>query len=136
MLLESFWNLSNLEVLHLDGCDLIQKLPSSICLLRSLKEICLSYMALEDLPKEFGQLQFLRHADFENCNLLQSLCESFGCLRRLQKLNLNGCSSLVYLPESFSDLASLENLDLRGCWLLQSYPHSIERFTMLANSLP
>jgi leucine-rich repeat protein SHOC2 len=123
--------LSSLEVLHLDGCDQVRKLPPSIRLLRNLKEICLSYMALEDLPEEFGQLQCLRQADFEDCNLLQSLCESFGCLGSLQKLNLKGCSSLVCLPESFSDLANLENLDLRGCWLLQSYPHSTERIIVL-----
>jgi Leucine-rich repeat (LRR) protein len=42
MLQESLWNLSNLEVLHLDGCDQVQKLPPSICMLRNLKEICLN----------------------------------------------------------------------------------------------
>jgi Leucine-rich repeat (LRR) protein len=128
---ESLWNLSNLEVLYLDGCDQIQKLPPSICLLWNLKEICLSYMALEDLPEEFGQLQCLRQADFEDCNLLRSLCTNFGCLGSLQDLNLKGCSSLVRLPDSFSDLANLENLDLRGCRLLQTYPHSTERLIVL-----
>ena len=55
--------LCNLEVLHLDGCKLLQKIPPSVCELKKLKEICLNYMALTELPEEFSQLQTLTQVD-------------------------------------------------------------------------
>lgn len=123
----SFSNFANLEEEHLKGCVIFQKLPPCISGLKMLRFLQMKNMALENLPKDFGQLLCLTKVPFNGCKKLQSLCENFNYLEGLKFLDLFVCESLMKLQNSFSELSNLEVLFLNGCIMLHKIPPFISR---------
>ncbi|KAH7352233.1 hypothetical protein KP509_19G036100 [Ceratopteris richardii] len=120
-----------LKHLHLGGCRVLRKLPSSFGELHALEELFLRHcLSLNELPYNFGQLRSLRILSLRFCRNLCQLPESFGDLKALEKLSLASCASLQKLPDSFGFLQSLKSLSLADCIGLEQLP---KNFGLLDN---
>ena len=100
--------LFNLEDLDIEGCILVQRLPSSLGRLTKLSTLRIGRTEIGGLPKDLGQLCCLKTSKASNCK------------------------SLVELPESIGELSNLEDLDIYGCILVQRLLLSLERLTKLS----
>ncbi|KAM5574120.1 hypothetical protein ABKV19_013561 [Rosa sericea] len=132
-----------LEKLDVSGSG-IREVPSSIGLLKNLKELSIAGCAAQS-PKSWNMMsnpsQLLRkrshipaglslpclsglHSltklDLSDCNLSEEAMPSdFGCLSSLKRLNLSR-NQFFRLPESISQLSKLEYLDLYRCCKLRT----------------
>ena len=102
---EDLGGLCNLEVFILEGCELLQKLPSSMFKLSKLTKLSIRRAAIQELPKNLGQLDSLKEAWFIDCKRLCELLEDLGGLCNLESLSLDGYELLQSLPSSFSKLS-------------------------------
>jgi len=84
--------------------------PSSIALLKNLKELYLYHNIITKLPSSIGELKELEILDLY-CNRLKVLPESIGQLTQLKRLDLYQ-NELNYLPNSISQLTNLEVLNI------------------------
>ena len=96
----SFYNLHNLQSLHLGGCDEFEELPSDIRYLISLR-----YLSITTKQKCFpnnglGCLKSLRRLSISDCENLEYLFEDMQGLTSLRTLCIVKCSSLICLPQS------------------------------------
>ncbi|CAM9351083.1 unnamed protein product [Chrysoparadoxa australica] len=116
----------DLVVLDLEHWSSITSLPESLCGLKALQHLNLSWCyGLTTLPESLGCLKALQHLNLKGCKGLISLPESLGHLMALQHLDLEGCSGLTSLPKSLGDLTALQHLNLGWCKCLTSLPESL-----------
>ncbi|KAF9594039.1 hypothetical protein IFM89_026891 [Coptis chinensis] len=88
----------------------IASLPKSVCNLRNLQILVLSYnFKLTTLPPSIGNLKQLRCLDLYQVGI-RVLPESICCLTNLQTLNLEKCSNLKMLPKNLSKMRKLRKL--------------------------
>ncbi|KAL3727516.1 hypothetical protein ACJRO7_032278 [Eucalyptus globulus] len=99
---------SNLERLILSGYESLIEIDRSICQLKCLVFLDVSYCGnLQRLPDELG-----------------------GDLASLEYLSLRDCKSLKMLPETFGKMESLTDLDMSGTWI-KELPDSIGKLKNL-----
>ncbi|KAI3954845.1 hypothetical protein MKW92_016133, partial [Papaver armeniacum] len=97
--LESIFSyLKCLCVLDLRNTD-ISEIPDSICTMKHLRYLNLSFTKIKQLPNEYF------------CGLIN-----------LQILKLRSCSHLTSLPQDMSKLINLRHLDIEGCYNLAQMP--------------
>lgn len=105
----SFWNLTQLSTLNLQG-NQITSLPQSFSDLVNLNLLDLRSNQIGSLPTDFWNLIDLERLFLQD-NQLTSLPESFGNLTNLPLIRLDN-NWLTTLPESFSNLSNLWRLTL------------------------
>ncbi|KAH9307726.1 hypothetical protein KI387_035637 [Taxus chinensis] len=131
-LLPTFGNLSLLEILYLQGCDVLVTLPTSIAQLKSLTCLDLSECSnLTTLPETFGNLSALQLLYLSECSKLATLPPTFGQLKSLVWLQMDGCSKLATLPPTFGQLQSLVWLNMDGCEAITTLPNSFGNLSAL-----
>ncbi|KAH9307720.1 hypothetical protein KI387_035631 [Taxus chinensis] len=131
-LLPTFGNLSLLEMLYLQGCDVLVTLPTSIAQLKYLTFLHLSTCSnLTTLPETFGNLSALQFLYLSKCSKLATLPPTFGQLKSLVWLNMDGCEAITTLPNSFGNLSALIILNLNSCSNLSSLPESFSQLSCL-----
>ncbi|XP_061365082.1 disease resistance protein RUN1-like [Gastrolobium bilobum] len=117
--------LKNLKWLYLDGLRL-GHLPKELSCLKCLRELKLSDSGLvidkQQLHDLFDGLQFLQILHLKECSCLFELPDNISILSKtLQELRLDG-SNVTKLPESIKDLQELEILSLENCRELPCLP--------------
>ncbi|PHT93891.1 TMV resistance protein N [Capsicum annuum] len=127
--------LTHITKLNLKEMRNLASLPRSICMLKSLVALDISYCSkLESLPedidcpnlKEFPQVNdglcSLEDLYLSYCNLIDGgLPEDIGSLSSLKKLYLDG-NDFEHLPQSVAQLDGLRFLDLSTCARLKELP--------------
>lgn len=108
---KSIGNLKSLQILYLQGNDLV-KIPESIGNLTQLSELNLSYNEIKTLPKSIGNLISIQTFKLKG-NQLEFLPDSVGNLKSLKILDVSR-NQLITLPLSFKRLISIEDIDLRS----------------------
>ncbi|WMV59847.1 hypothetical protein MTR67_053232 [Solanum verrucosum] len=138
---------AHLTDLHLRGLKNLVSLPSSICKLKGLVRIDVSFcVKLERLPEEIGDLENLKrldahftlisrppssivseglrsleYLDLSYCNIIDGgLPEDIGSLSSLEELKLGG-NNFEHLPRSIAQLGALQTLDLSKCRRLKEF---------------
>ncbi|KAM0048393.1 putative TIR domain, P-loop containing nucleoside triphosphate hydrolase [Helianthus debilis subsp. tardiflorus] len=120
----SIGNLHKLVSLNLSKCYGLKSLPGSICRLQHLRTLILGFTAVEELPKDLGQLECLEYLNLSGTKV-KHLPGSICMLKHLKILLLKFCSHLEKLPEDIGQLESLEMLYLQHCRNLREIPNSI-----------
>ncbi|GJW40993.1 disease resistance TIR-NBS-LRR class family protein [Tanacetum coccineum] len=88
----------------------VEYLPDSICMLKRLKELCVTDCCrLGKLPEDIGQLESLEKL-YLSATTIKHLPESICMLKHLKYLNLSLCALLEKLPEDLGLLECLEEL--------------------------
>ncbi|KAI8527225.1 hypothetical protein RHMOL_Rhmol12G0059200 [Rhododendron molle] len=121
---ESIFRLTKLEVLSLNDCQSLKRLPLCIGQLGSLRDLSLNGSALEELPDSIGFLVNLETLSLMWCKSLTVIPASVVNLKMLAKFWLNG-SSLMELPASIGSLSYLKELSVGNCSSLTKLPVSI-----------
>ncbi|XP_048129200.1 disease resistance protein RUN1-like [Rhodamnia argentea] len=100
---------SNLERLILESCILLREIDTSICHLKSLVFLDVSYCEnLQSLPDELGRdLARLEYLSLNYCKLLVRLPDSIGNLESLIELDMS-YTSIKELPQSIGNLKNLK----------------------------
>ncbi|KAF9663901.1 hypothetical protein SADUNF_Sadunf17G0100300 [Salix dunnii] len=110
----SFHHLIGLDLLSMNNCKNLTKIPQGINCLKSLKKLDLSGCSgLKYIPENLGGVGSLEEFDLSGTSIKQ-LPASISLLKNLKVLSLDGCKRIVMLP-SLSGLCSLEVLSLRDC---------------------
>ncbi|CAL1363862.1 unnamed protein product [Linum trigynum] len=129
-LLESLPDISEpvagLTSLHINWCESLKSLPSSINNLVSLETLNLGNIGIESLPSSIQELGHLESIDLSNCKSLESIPINIQKLPKLEILKLCGCGSIISLPEL---PASLSELDVGGCKSLQALPSNVTKLS-------
>ncbi|XP_039167420.1 putative disease resistance protein RGA4 [Eucalyptus grandis] len=111
-LMQSF---KKLHVLDLHDTS-VKKLPRSICELKYLTYLDLSYnMWLNRLPDSIMELQNLQTLNLDGCCYLKELPRGIRKLVSLQFLGIKDCKELSYVPCGLGQLSSLHRLN---CFIL------------------
>ncbi|XVF06566.1 hypothetical protein REPUB_Repub06bG0060400 [Reevesia pubescens] len=127
---DSIGTLKCLRYLNLNGCDKIQRLPSSFYKLRSLLKLRMHDMPLLQLPDSLQSLIELRYLEINiKAEHLKEIRP--GCWTSLQYLGLFYCDNLECLFEGMQYLTSLRTLYVPGCSKLVSLPRSLKFLTKL-----
>ena len=153
----SIGNLSRLETLALQKCSGLKSISSSLCYLKSLRNLYLyRCLKLQKLPAEIGNLESLEFMDADETAISQ-VPSSIACLNRLKKLSFRGCKGrtpqmglklpiffqfqilnelslidcgITELPESLGQARSLRYLYLDGN-NFEKLPSSIKQLSSL-----
>jgi leucine-rich repeat protein SHOC2 len=96
--------------------------------LRCLSSICISYIALENLPESIGNFSDLTLLDLKSNNL-SKLPSSIGRLTNLESIDLSQ-NQLTHLPQSIGNLSKLTSLNIKDNQL-STLPDSIGNLTEL-----
>eukprot|EP01018_Ginkgo_biloba_P036972 Gb_40967 [translate_table: standard] len=105
-----------LQVLNLQRCYKLQRVPDSIGSFRALQKLDFSEcLLLKTLSEEFCNLESLEVLHLNRCLNLEYLPSGFGGMRRLRDVSLRACEKLKALPESFGLLPQIEYLDMTDC---------------------
>ncbi|MCO5593806.1 hypothetical protein L7F22_047824 [Adiantum nelumboides] len=113
---QQFWELSQIENLHLCSLKNLTFLPQSIGKLQHLRHLNLSSCrSLDYLPDDVGSLFLLEKLDLSH-TAVRKLPPTLGQLSSLVRLCLQGCSRLLCMPSSLSTLPKLECLEMAECW--------------------
>lgn len=141
-------NLSNLETLVLDRCNLTGDIPESICSLTNLKSLQLTGNELSGYPKNIGNLSSLERLnlyknhftyipdEIESLLNLKELALSenplncnipdwIGSLKELKMLSIYNSGLDGTIPESIGNCTNLYTLDLHGNTINGPIPESI-----------
>ncbi|XP_044475282.1 probable disease resistance protein At4g19520, partial [Mangifera indica] len=115
----SIRKVSSLIRLSLRNCSRLESLPSSLCILTSLRQLDLSGSSnlkmVPEFPPEILEL-------FLDGTAVKELSSSIGKVSSLIRLRLRNCSRLESLPNSLCNLTSLRELDLSGLSNLKMVP--------------
>ncbi|KAF9664153.1 hypothetical protein SADUNF_Sadunf17G0126500 [Salix dunnii] len=82
------------------------------------------------LPKSICDLKLLRYLDV-SYSYIQKLPEGITSLQNLQTLDLRNCGSLIQLPEGMKQMKNLVYLDIRGCYELRFMPFGMGQLMCL-----
>nr|XP_048330738.1 putative disease resistance protein At3g14460 [Ziziphus jujuba var. spinosa] len=124
--LQSMQFLRVLSVKSLNSMELL----NSICNLKLLRYLDLSFSKLEEIPDKIGTLYNLQTLLLTDCYGLTSLPYSIGNLKHLRYLDLSW-TSIEKLPDTICQLHELHTLILYGCTKLTQL--SINNATDLIN---
>ncbi|KAL5845738.1 hypothetical protein ACOSQ3_009262 [Xanthoceras sorbifolium] len=116
----AFQYLNNLRYLYLYCCQN----------LTNLRELDLSWTAIEEVPSSIGSLTNLTFLHFSNCKRLKHISPNICKLKSLPILSFRGCSNLETFPEISEIMESLTKLDLSGT-TIKDLPLSIENLNRL-----
>ncbi|KAF8034845.1 hypothetical protein BT93_C1003 [Corymbia citriodora subsp. variegata] len=100
---------SSLEILILEGCGKLTKLPNSIGMLQCLVELDVSFTSIEELPNTIFDLKSLKMLKMNNSHM--KLSNSIGMLQCLVELDVS-FTSIEELPNTIVDLKSLKILKM------------------------
>ncbi|XP_034674569.1 disease resistance protein RUN1-like [Vitis riparia] len=121
-----------LNSLCLRECKNLERLPSSICELKSLTSLfCSGCSRLRSFPEILEDVENLRELHLDG-TAIKELPASIQYLRGLQYLNLGYCTNLVSLPESICNLSSLKALNVGFCTKLEKFPQNLRSLQCLA----
>ncbi|PON51569.1 TIR-NBS-LRR-like protein [Parasponia andersonii] len=122
----SFKRLPYLETLYMNNCARLEALPTSICKLKSLKQLTFSYCPkLKSFPEILEPMECL-DVLYLNETCLKELPSSISNLVRLKILKLSYCKNLESIPTSFCKLKSLKRLIISHCSKLKIFPEIME----------
>lgn len=114
--------LCDVEQLLLRGCTRLASLPASLCRLKSLKHLDLSYCSnLIDFPDIVEPMEHLITLELQGTGI-RELPSSIENLVKLQDLFLNGCKNLEFVPNNISKIDGLKLLNLSNCSKLENLP--------------
>ncbi|XP_048435965.1 disease resistance protein RPV1-like [Pyrus x bretschneideri] len=132
MELPSSIDLSGLSTLKLNGCLGLQGLPSSICQLKSLRDVSLSgCSSFEKFPEISKVTEGRQSLNLEGCRGLKSLPCSIWELKCLRDVNLSRCSNFQKFPEISMVVKGLSSLCLDET-AIEELPSSIKHLTGLS----
>lgn len=115
-----------LSELTLDYCINLSELPSSICLMQTLKSLSITNCdSLEELPTELGRLGSLQILRLSACPNLKKLPPGVGSLAQLKYIDISQCVNLGCLPDGLGGCTSLEKIDMRECPHMKNLPVSV-----------
>ncbi|KAK2655841.1 hypothetical protein Ddye_008893 [Dipteronia dyeriana] len=117
----------NLQTMALHGCSSLTKFPR-INIPFNIKELYLSFTAIEEIPSAIESLKKLVTLKLDNCTRLKNLPSNIRHLTSLMKLDLRGCSSVTEFPEVSGNVESL----LLGETAIEEVPSSVEHLTKLS----
>ncbi|KAF8038698.1 hypothetical protein BT93_B1289 [Corymbia citriodora subsp. variegata] len=122
---------SNLERLILFDCGYLMEIDRSICQLKCLVSLDLSYCEnLRRLPDDLGgDLASLEYLSLRECKSLERLPDTIGNLESLINLNISG-TGIKELPDSIGNLVSLIKLDISRTGI-KDLPDSIGNLELL-----
>lgn len=104
--------LSELVILDMEGCKMLQHLPKGMCDMKSLVTLklsgCSKLMYIHDFPQNLKELYLAGTA-------IRELPRSIGNLAELDTLDLKNCKRLRSLPMEMRKLNPLKVLDLSHC---------------------
>jgi len=103
-----FAQLSSLETLCLDDCDISGPLPEAITSLRMLQELRMANNKITEIPDTISNLQQLTVLGLDN-NRLTALPDALTTLSNLKTLLLRS-NELTVLPDNLPNMISLELL--------------------------
>lgn len=106
---EELFELTHLEELHLDKCE-IQELPSGIFRLKNLKKLSLAGNNLKYIPKDLEMLTQLCYLDLEN-NQINQIQADFSKLSRLKHIELNN-NQISRLPKGLGQIDHIDYLNI------------------------
>ena len=118
----------NSMLLHLKNPSKLKTIPSELWTLTQLKELWLTWGALETIPKEIGRLKELENLLIVS-NQLQRLPDEIVSLSRLRHLELTD-SQVTELPENLGRLGALRVIILHKNQL-QKLPDSFGQMNRL-----
>ncbi|GMN27470.1 hypothetical protein TIFTF001_046145 [Ficus carica] len=114
-----------LQEINLQGCKMIECVPSNIFEFQSLRNLylddCSNLKSLPEISKPMGSLEYLGLA----CTGIRQLPSSIGNLIGIKVLNLKNCANLESIPENIYNLTRLETLELSNCRKLENIPPPI-----------
>ncbi|CAM6128931.1 unnamed protein product [Calypogeia fissa] len=114
-----FHLLKSLQILTIEGNDILERLPDSFGNLPNLTQLILERCpSLKMLPYSLGQLVALETLRIGYCESLSELPISIGDLFKLKDISITGCSGLEKLPVEFLTLQALEHIELNETSLL------------------
>ena len=120
-----------LDSLCLRECKNLERLPSSICELKSLTTLfCSGCSRLRSFPEILEDVENLRELRLDG-TAIEELPASIQFLKGLGCLNLAGCTNLVNLPESMCNLSSLKMLTVSFCTKLEKFPENLRNLQCL-----
>lgn len=109
----------------------LERLPSSICELKSLTTLlCSGCSRLRNFPEILEEMENLRELHLDG-TAIEELPASIQYLRGLQYLNLAYCTNLLSLPESICNLSSLKFLNVSFCTKLEKLPENLRSLQCL-----
>ncbi|CAN6682593.1 unnamed protein product [Malus baccata var. baccata] len=128
----AYYNCKNLRTLKIICSSILTTIDSNFILqLKCLRTLNLSNNGISEVPKEIGELIYLRHIDLSWNGGLKILPDSICELYNLYTLRLFGCLSLEKLPDNMGKLISLKQLYVYGCAKLEYLPKGIRRLKKL-----
>ncbi|XP_044512061.1 disease resistance-like protein DSC1 [Mangifera indica] len=123
--------LNHLHILRLNGCKSLRNFPSNIHF-KSLVTLNLaSCIYLTDFPQISGNIRDLNLSG----TAIEVVPSSIACLTELCLLTLTRCSKLKSISTSICKLKSLQRLELNFCTKLESFPEILEKMECLESLL-
>ncbi|CAA3025968.1 probable disease resistance At4g33300 [Olea europaea subsp. europaea] len=116
----------SLSELTMDHCINLNKLPSSICRMHTLKSLNVTNCeSLQELPADLHNLNFLQFLRLYSCPNLKRLPVGIGHLVWLKYLDISECVTMGCLPEGIGGCIKLEKIDMRECPQIKNLPLSV-----------